>query len=308
MPLGVWWWNLRLLTSPGQNGVDDVDHALDLLLANHVNEIYLCIDAMQTYESAQKTGADPAKVSELDVRGFVKKCARFGIRVAAMTGASGADSTGWLSESGRTARLSALTALVAGYNARAAADERFYALHLDVEPYNHPDYTTRRAEINQQTADLLIAARDACDRVGLELEWDIWAWTAQTDAVRDRDGQTVNLLDVYARECDKLCVMAYYNKADTQFRRATQTDGAADGGELDFAKKYGCRLLIASELTPNDDASHADTTYANSTLAETQCEIERLRELIDASGYDGMGAALHHMASLYHYLVNAPTA
>lgn len=90
--LGVWWWNLQGIVQP-VDGVN-VDTMLDMLIANRVTEIYLDVSKMMPWDEEEAQGglteddAAAGLVSERHVRGFVKKCNKYGIRVAALTGAS----------------------------------------------------------------------------------------------------------------------------------------------------------------------------------------------------------------------------
>ncbi len=296
-PLAVWWWNLHRIIAPDDNGVT-VDMALDMLLANHVNEIYLDIGAMMPWASEDEQGGlteadrEEGFVSELEVRGFVKKCSKLGIRVAALGGSSGNAVLGWLDPKYNMVHMKQMVQKVEAYNADCQPDEKFYAVHFDVEPYTESKYGDNRDLRNQWTADLVIAARDECDRIGVELGWDIWAWSSEDDLVTDRDGKQVNILDVYARECQTLAVMAYTNTAQGQFERGTDL-------ELAYAKKYNTTLIVASEYTKGTPTS---TTYYFSPREEAIEQNRQLRALIDADGYPKLGGAIHHLRSFWEYM------
>ena len=117
--LGVWWWQVATVKS--------ADAQLKFLQENAVSEIYLCIDGMSEASNAKATFAD--------VRAFVKKAGQIGMRVAALTGDYAwinPDSTGF----------EAYVEKFKAYQAAAAEDEKFYSMHLDVEPHQHPDFKT----------------------------------------------------------------------------------------------------------------------------------------------------------------------
>lgn len=296
---GTWWWYLHRLVAPDDNGVS-VDMALDMLIANHISEIYLDIGAMVPWEAEEEQGGLTEEddkndlVSERVVRGFIKKCSKYGIRVSALGGSSEDAVVTWLDPKYNMIHMKNLVNKVAAYNANAAADERLYGVHLDVEPFTESQYGANRELRNQWTADLIIAARKECDRIGVELEWDIWAWTdAEKDMVTNQYGEKVNILDVYTRECHTLCIMAYTNTGAAQYERGTDL-------ELQYAKKYGCRLIVASEMTKGSPAS---TTYYFSSLEQTLAEAKNLRALINQSGYvNKMGGAIHHIRSFWEYM------
>lgn len=294
---GTWWWYLHRIVAPDDNGLS-VDMALDMLIANHIDEIYLDIGAMVPWEIEEEQGglseSDDANdlVSELAVRGFVKKCSQHGIRVAALGGSSEDAVVTWLDPQYEMIHMKNLVSKVEAYNANAAEDEKFYGVHLDVEPFTESQYGANRDLRNQWTADLIIAARQECDRIGVELGWDIWAWTAETDMVTNQYGEKVNILDVYARECDTLCIMAYTNTAEGQYERGTDL-------ELAYAQKYDCTLIVATE---HSKISPASTTYYYSTMQQTLESCQKLRRLIDAGAYHNMGGAIHHVASFWQYM------
>lgn len=297
-PFATWWWFLHRIVAPDENGVS-VDMALDMLIANNVNEIYLDIGAMVPWEIEYEQGglaeSDDANnlVSELAVRGFVKKCNKYGIRVAALGGSSLDEVVTWLDPQYKMVHMKNLISKVEAYNANCAEDEKFYGVHLDVEPFTESKYGENRELRNQWTADLILAASDECKRIGVELGWDIWAWTdAEKDMVTDRDGKKVNILELYTRECSTLCIMAYTNTAEAQYDRGTDL-------ELQYAKKNNCTLIVASELTKCTPAS---TTYYFSTLNHTLENCKKLRSIIDNGEYQNMGGAMHHLGSFWQFM------
>ncbi len=301
VPYAAWWWYLHRIVAPDDNGVS-VDMALDLLIANNISEIYLDIGAMVPWEVEKAQGGlteeDEAKkrVSELAVRGFVKKCSKYGIRVAALVGSSGDEVLGWLEPQYNMVRMKNLVNKVEAYNANCEEDEKLYGVHFDVEPFTESKYGENRELRNQWTADLILAASDECKRIGVGLGWDIWGWTdAEKDMVTDRDGNAVNILDVYTKECDSVCVMAYVNNAADQYSYSTDL-------ELDYAKRNGCTLIVASEMTKTEVESEKHTTYYFSSMTETIAQSRELRRLIDNGKYQNMGGAVHHLGSFYEYM------
>ena len=113
--------------------------------------------------------------------------------------------------------------------------------------------------------------------------------------VTDRDGNAVNILDVYTKECDSVCVMAYVNNAADQYSYSTDL-------ELDYAKRNGCTLIVASEMTKTEVESEKHTTYYFSSMTETIAQSRELRRLIDNGKYQNMGGAVHHLGSFYEYM------
>ncbi len=292
--LGVWWWTLSGIVSP-VDGVS-VDMILDMLIANNVTEIYLDVSKMLPWDEEVAQGGlseddiAAGMVSERYVRGFVKKCNTYGIRVAALTGASGDSVLRWIDPDKKYYSLTSFVDKIGGYQSRAASDEKFYAIHLDVEPHTMgTKWDNNRAKYTQWMADMVVEAREQCDSIGVELEYDIWSWFTQEDTVTDPSGATVNILDLMTTQCHSLGIMSYYNTGSGQFDRATNL-------ELDYAEKNGCRLIAGTEtiqITPTN------ITYYYSGKDKLIKEQGVLRSLLDSTGYNKLGGAIHHVYSWY---------
>lgn len=291
--LGVWWWVLRGITEP-VNGVS-VDMILDMLIANNVSEIYLDVSKMVPLEEEiaqgglSKDDLAGGLVSERYVRGFIKKCSKYGIRVAALTGAAGDAVLRWLDPSKNYYYIKSFVEKIAVYNHTAASDERFYSVHLDVEPHTMSNWEKNRSRYTQWLADFAVVARKECDKYGLELEYDVYSWFREDDIVKDPDGNDVNIIDLMTSQCHALGIMSYYNTAAGQYDRATNT-------ELAYAKKNNCRLIAGTETI---QISPSSITYFYSGKNKLVAEQAKLRALFDASGYDKFGGAIHHVYSLY---------
>ena len=202
------------------------DTYLDFCQKNRVSEIYLCIDGMSEAANAKDTFAD--------VRAFVKKAAAKGIRVAALTG-----DYQWINP-GNTGFQTYVDKFGA-YQKAASKEERFYAMHLDVEPHQHPDFKTGadgRAKVMQLFADFTLQkAVPAAKAAGTLLEWDIPFW--MTDVVKDGSGASIVLAELMARECDTIAVMSYRDTA------AAMWDVSKE--EIAYAKKYGHKVILGAE-------------------------------------------------------------
>ena len=127
------------------------------------------------------------------------------------------------------------------YQKAASKEERFYAMHLDVEPHQHPDFKTGadgRAKVMQLFADFTLQkAVPAAKAAGTLLEWDIPFW--MTDVVKDGSGASIVLAELMARECDTIAVMSYRDTA------AAMWDVSKE--EIAYAKKYGHKVILGAE-------------------------------------------------------------
>lgn len=294
--LGIWWWNLSGIVNP-INGMS-VDMILDMLIANNFTEIYLDVSKMVPIEEeiAQNglTEDDIAAglVSERHVRGFIKKCNKYDIRVAALTGAAGEGVLRWIDPSKSYYYIKSFVEKIAEYNFSAKKDEKFYSVHLDVEPHTLDKWHANRARYTQWMADFTVEARKQCDKYNLELEYDVFAWFTEEDMVIQPGGQSVNIIDLMTKQCHALGIMSYYNSGLGQFDRATNT-------ELAYAKKNNCRLIAGTEtikITP------MNITYYYQGKDKLIKEQAILRSAFDDCGYEKFGGAIHHAYSLYELM------
>ena len=268
--LGVWWWQV--------NTIQDSDGLLGFLQENAVSEIYLCIDGM--------TDSDGARASFADVRAFVKKAGGMGMRVAALTGDYSwiePDSTGF----------ERYVDKFNAYQQAAAEDEKFYSMHLDVEPHQHPDFKTGdegRAKVMQMFADFALQkAAPAAAAAGTILEWDIPFW--MTDTVLDGDGQEIELARLMAKTCDTIAIMSYRDTA------AQILDVAKE--EIDYAQEYGCKIILGVETKSSEGDAVSFMEEGKAVMVE---EMEKVHESLLASFPDGNFGMAVHQASVWYTL------
>lgn len=268
--LGVWWWQI--------NTIRNSDELLGFLQDNAVSEIYLCVDGMADNDSA--------KASFADVRAFVKKAGSMGMRVAALTGDYGwiePDSTGF----------ERYVEKFKAYQAAAADDEKFYSMHLDVEPHQHPDFKTGdegRAKVMQMFADFAVQkAAPAAEEAGTILEWDIPFW--MTDIVKDGDGQEIELAQLMAKTCDTIAIMSYRDTA------AKILDVSKE--EIAYAKEYGCKIILGVETKSSEGDAVSFMEEGKAVMVQ---EVGKVHESLKASFPDGNFGLAVHQASVWYAL------
>jgi len=297
--LGAWWWVLRGLVAP-YNGMS-VDMILDMLIANNINEIYLDVSKMIPLDEEISQGGlsqddiDAGLVSERYVRGFIKKCSKYGIRVEALTGAASDGVLRWIDPQYKYYQIKGFVEKIADFNYDSAADEKFYGIHLDVEPHTMKDWEKQRAKYSQWMADFTVKAREESDKYGLKLAYDVYAWFTEKDMVTGPNGQTMNIIDLMTSQCHALGVMSYYNTAVGQYDRATNT-------ELAYAIKNNCKLIAGTEtikISPSTISYYSVMPSGKNKLIREQ---KALRGMFDESGYSNFGGAIHHVYSLYELL------
>lgn len=288
--LGVWWWSLKGIMEP-VNGVS-VDMALDFLIANKVTEIYLDVSAMMPWDEEEAQGGlseddiEAGMVSERYVRGFVKKCSKYGMRVAALTG-----DYAWINpdNTGFEKYVEKFNA----YQKAAAEDEKFYSMHLDVEPHQHPDFKTGeegRAKVMQLFADFAVnKAAPAAKEAGTLLEWDIPFW--MTDVVKDGKGNEVVLADLMAQLCDTIAIMSYRDTAEKILDVSKE--------EIAYAKKYGHKIILGVETKSSEGDQVSFMEEGKAVMVE---EMAKVHESLKASFPDGNFGMAVHQASVWYTL------
>lgn len=207
--LGTWMWDAMEIMDP--------QSALDFLVEHHVTEVYL----------AQLRAMPKDKY-----RTFIRMCSQQGIRV----GLIGADARWALAEGGR--QLEAFFAWFQAYQQGCADDsERFYGIHMDVEPHQLPQWSEDQDAVVAGFTAFLEKSRVFCDQQGVLLEADIPFWF---DGFQTRlDGQEMTLSEATLRLCDSTLLMSYRDNAAGVL--------ACADTEIPLAKSLGKRLVLAVE-------------------------------------------------------------
>lgn len=264
--LGVWWWDIGLIK--GNMG----ERYLDFLEDNGTTEIYLCVDAMRPTSGT---------ASYADVRTFVRQARSRGIRVAALTG-----EVTWINPGNNG--FQAYVDKVKEYQAAASAEEKFYGMHLDVEPHQHSSFSSKRATVMQWFADFMLEkAAPAASSAGMLLEWDIPFWLE--DTVKDAEGKSADLLELMAETCDTLTVMSYRDTVEGMYGISVE--------EIAAAKKYGCKIVLGAECVSSEGDQ---VSYQEEGKAVMAAELNKLAKRLAADvGSGSYGLAVHHIATWY---------
>jgi hypothetical protein len=268
--LGVWWWQISTIKNS--------DNLMTFLKENTVSEIYLCIDGMSEAQNGRATFED--------VRAFVKKAGTMGIRVAALTGDYrwvNPDDTGF----------ERYVKKFKEYQSEAADDEKFYSMHLDVEPHQHPEFKTGaegRAKVMQLFADFVVnKAVPAAKEAGTLLEWDIPFW--MTDIVKDSDGSEIVLAEMMAKYCDTIAIMSYRDTA-TKILDVSKE-------EIEYAKKYGCKIILGAETKSSEGDA---VSFMEEGKAIMVAELEKVHKSLKESLTDISFGLAVHQASVWFSL------
>lgn len=208
--IGVWWWNAA-------DGIGEKKRGkyLDFLAQNGVDEIYFC----------------PGNYSNEKVQIFVADANARGMRVAWLTGDSG-----WLEIDSTGCQIAVDRFLT--YQKTAPADARFYAIHLDVEPHQRPDFSSARPGYMQRFYEIADEAGKTVHAGGYEIEWDLPFWFDQ-DKVFTIDAGEILFLEAMSRISDTLCLMSYRDKAADILSISEE--------ELAAAANTDCRVVCGVE-------------------------------------------------------------
>ena len=254
---GVWWWR-------GNNAATDPAEAtrrLDFLSAHGVDEIYFCVDLRKFQK---------------ETREFVKKAHGYGMRVALLAG-----DVSWIHPGSRGFAVT-LDAYLA-YQRAASPDEKFYAMHLDVEP--HQDAKLSEARKWQLYADFVLRAAADVHAAGEKIEWDIPFWL---DDKRVTFGYQENapLLEVVMLSADGVALMSYRDTA------AAMLDVAKT--EIEMAKARKVRVVLGAETGETGEGSVV--TYFEEGAKKMDAELAKVTAALDAEKVPaGAGIAIHHL-------------
>lgn len=142
--------------------------------------------------------------------------------------------------------------------------------------------------VMQRFADFILErAAPAARKAGLLLEWDIPFWLE--DTVADANGTSTDLLELMAKTCDTLVVMAYRDTADGMYGISVE--------EIAAARKYGCKIVLGAESSSSEGEQ---VSFKEEGKAAMAVELRNLEKRLSADFPDGnYGLAVHHLTSWY---------
>jgi hypothetical protein len=252
--LGVWFWNVAKIDCPSE--------ALPFLVENNVSEVYMayCPDRPDSY-----------------YRTFIGNATRQGIRVALIA----ADPT-YILDWGYPAR-DAFFQWFEDYQRAADETERFYGIHMDIEPYGMgEEWQTRQQEMILQYADFVRYSEERCGRNHIELELDIPCWFDHF-TVPDQ-GEEILLNEFCVRHADTTVVMSYRDNAEDILQ--------AGRDELLLGKKYGKKVCLGIET--GHVYEDINITFYNLGTVELYEQLRKLRRLVDEQiAPTHMGYSIH---------------
>lgn len=185
MALGTWWWDLNLLARPDKKTGLTAQKAFDMLVKEHISEIYLEANPAKMAPWGSAPVKDKATLEQMAA--FIGRCTATDMRVAALLGRGGKEALTWFADGTGYPEITAYIEGVAAYNAHVPEKQRFYGVHLDLEPDMTDDYLKYRSQMRR----FLLYTRELCDRHGLQLELDVNAWFDDSQVAIDENGREV---------------------------------------------------------------------------------------------------------------------
>ena len=244
---GVWWWRGEDVARP-----DEAARRMEFLGKHAVTEIYFCADLKRTRHD--------------DIRRFIKAAHGYGMRVACLNG-----DVSWIRPGNRG--FAETFALYLAYQKAAAPDEKFYALHLDVEP--HQDSKLSDARKWQLYADFVLRAAADVHAAGEKIEWDIPFWL-DDKKVAYGEREDAPLLDVLTDNSDCIALMSYRDSAEAM---------------LDVI-----RVVLGAETGETGEGSIV--TFFEEGAAKMDAELAKVTAALEAAKVPaGAGIAIHHLGS-----------
>ncbi|GIP19822.1 MULTISPECIES: hypothetical protein [Paenibacillus] len=242
--------------------VNRPDEVLTFAKNKKINVLYLHIDVDYGYAA---------------YRPFMKKASAAGIEVHAMGG-----NTGYAFTENR-AQITKLINYVKNYNRLVDADERFFGIHLDVEPWVLPAWQSATDRvINEWTGNMNYFIGEVKKNSKLQTSVDIAAWLDRYK-VKDEDG--ISISKWFIQKMDHVTIMDFRNYA-------SGIGGIADMAkeELAFGSELGKPVVLAVETKVSSEGPYVSFHELGSAILER--ELAKLPTLL--SKYDSYtGIAVH---------------
>lgn len=254
----VWWWR-----SEDAARVDVSEKRLAFLAEHGVNEIYFWAD-LKKYPK--------------ETRALVKAAGKKGMRVALLSG-----DVSWISPENRG--FAEVASAYLAYQKSAAADERFYALHLDVEPHQDRKLSDKRKW--QLYADFVLRASAEVHAAGENIEWDIPFWLDNI-FVEYGERKGVSLLEVVMGCSDCVALMSYRDTAEAMLD-VSKT-------EIALAAKGRTRVVLGAETGETGEGSIVTFFEEGSKVMDR--ELAKVEKTLESAKVPaGAGIAIHHLGS-----------
>ncbi|GHW02592.1 hypothetical protein AGMMS50249_3780 [candidate division SR1 bacterium] len=221
----------------------------NFIIQNGIDEIYLTADLSDTAQTSQ----------------FISRANQHSISVFYLIG-----------EYQRIDDFTSFQAEISKYQTyqdQASASAKFAGLHLDVEPHQHPDFASNRAQKLADYLAFVVKTRETYPNE--KIDFDIPFWFDDTISYR---GQQTPLYQAVMSEASRVFVMAYRDSADAMADVAKE--------ELAFAKSTNKQIFLSAE-TYSEEGDHV--SFAQEGAEYMMSELKKLEIKIGSEN----GIAIH---------------
>ncbi|WP_064094464.1 hypothetical protein [Rossellomorea aquimaris] len=255
----TWLWNTEEL-------IENKDEIITFLKANGVNELYLQINRSVSNEHYQQ---------------FIERASMEHIKVYALDGAAT-----WATVKGGKS-LATFFEWVENYQHQSNENQQFTGVHLDVEPYLLPGWSSsyKKTVLNYQKMIRDAAIFSKSHKLSLGVDIPFWF----DEKYFQNEFGKGNLAQWVISETDEVAIMAYRDRAEGP-------NGIIQlvKNEMDFAFLEGKKVKVGVETAPSSEGGFL--TF----FEEGQDEMNRQIEIVDRYYSNDLpyhGIAIHHLDS-----------
>lgn len=257
----TWLWNTTLI-------VDSTADILQFAASQQINMIYLQINRDLDISQYQR---------------FITAASAQHITVEALDGAPS-----WALDQDRH-KLQDTLQWITSYQQASSATEQFSGIHIDIEPYLLPNWTTEQATIIAQWQRSVQMITTTAQALHLSASADIPFWLYTLNTPDDHSTLSQWMIDQY----DSLTVMAYRDSGAAIYDIAQ--------AQLSEADHAGKDMYIGVETNPSSEGDHisfygkgADALTTALSQVTTQASTHSSFAGIAVHDYVGWGKILQH--------------
>ncbi len=257
LPKATWLWDTARITQ-------NPNEMLAFLDQNSVSDLYLQINR---------------DIRPAAYRQFIRKASDLGIRVHALDGAP--DWT--LNDKPARAFFNWLKT----YQSGSQQAEQFSGIHLDIEPYILPDWSSNKSRVINLYQQRITFAGGEAAKLGLPFGIDIPFWFHE-HTYNNKQGKG-NLSEWLIRNTDEVTIMAYRNTAE-----GPNGIIAVASPEIAQAQTAGKPIRIGVETVPSDEGSNLSFHGLSSDYMEFQLTTTQ-NAFVSTASWNGF--AIHSLES-----------
>ncbi|MCY9762700.1 hypothetical protein M5X06_25680 [Paenibacillus alvei] len=249
--VGTYVWQAEL-------AINQPDDIIAFAKEKGINYLYVRLDLQQPFDA---------------YRSFVKKAQDAGIEMHAMGG-----HPAWALTENRQ-RIMKLVDYVKRYNQAVAPEERFYGIHLDVEPYVLPEWSSSRDDVVAQWRENMnVFAQSVKADSKLEISVDLAVWLDRTFLP---DKPELSISEWMIGHMDHVTLMAFRNMAE-----GSNGIVAVVKQEMQMADRLGKRIVVAVEMKESFEGEHI--SFYDKGAEEMIKQLDKLPEMLaEHSSYTG---------------------